>query len=284
VPSSLALASDGHAIIVGTMGGGLMMYDLRFLAPWKQWKVSTGAAVMALKSANHAPKVLGHAAMSNAYTSAAADSVSAPPGVFVALGGDSNEVAFFDVVRGSCLSLFLTKPSGGQKEAAVSVPSLLDACGTDSASRLSMLPPPGRRATGCARSLWLPPRGSPNFLLSAGTDRRVRYWSLDPEQHTSEAYVVTPPDSLNARDRAKERITYSSNHLADVYVVQEQASAHLESPRAASKSGGVETANLGPQMGTNPNHRGAILDMCTISLQHDILVTAGRDGLVKLWK
>lgn len=224
--------------------------------------------------------------MSNPSAKAAADCGSPTPGVFVALGGDSNEVAFFDVVRGSCLSLFLTKPSGErQKEAAITVPSLLDACGNE--SKLSTVPPPGRLATGCVRSLWLPPRGSPNFLLSAGMDRRVRYWSLDHGQHTSEAYVVTPPDSLSAQDRAKERITYSSNHLADVFVVQEQSTAHLESPRSSSKSGGmgsVESSSLGPQIGTNPNHRDAILDMCTISLQHDILVTAGRDGLVKLWK
>ena len=45
--------------------------------------------------------------------------------------------------------------------------------------------------------------------------------SLDPEHHNAEAYVVTPPDSLSTAD--KRSTFYSSNHLGDVFVVQEQA-------------------------------------------------------------
>ncbi|CAK0795091.1 unnamed protein product [Prorocentrum cordatum] len=50
IPSCLALGSDGHSICVGTLSGGLLVYDLRFLAPWKQWRVSSGAAILSMRS------------------------------------------------------------------------------------------------------------------------------------------------------------------------------------------------------------------------------------------
>jgi len=298
VPNCLALGSDGHAITIGTLGGGLLVYDLRFLAPWKQWKVSSGAAVLSLKSSNFR--------------------LSSGPGVFVALGSDSNEIAFFDVVRGSCLTLFSTEPvADRQKEAAVSVPSLLDtqttssSRGQSSQEQFHASPPGAQSPAGCVRAMWLPARGAQTYLLASGMDRKVRHWSLDLERHTADAYIVTPPDSLSPADKMKERPTYSSNRLGDVFVVQEQSTARGgdvpsrgPSKPAAVPGGGPQGvppagAGLAPFLGvsghdelmnttnaksTNPNHRDAILDMCSISLQNDILVTAGRDGLVKLWK
>mmetsp|Transcript_26732 Transcript_26732/g.84681 ORF Transcript_26732/g.84681 Transcript_26732/m.84681 type:complete len:315 (+) Transcript_26732:1-945(+) len=269
VPSCLALASDGHALVVGTLGGGLMLYDLRFLAPWKQWRVSSGAAVLALRAANFRPS----------------------PGVFAALGGDSNEVALFDVTRGSCLTLFLTEPAGDrQKEAAISVPTLLQVqheAGVAPAAVPGFMPDSisgSWHSAGCVRSLWLPPRGAQTFLLAGGTDRKVRHWSLDPEHHAAEAYVVTPHDPLGAGNRSRDRVTYSSNHLGDVFVVQEQSAPRGVQSKSPGPSGPAGDPEDGRPRGPNPNHRDAILDMCSISLQRDILVTAGRDGLVKLWK
>jgi len=267
VPSSMALAGDSRAMIVGTWGGGLLLHDLRFLAPWKQWRVSSGAAVLSLRSANFGPS----------------------PGVFAALGSDSNEVALFDVTRGSCLTLFLTEPvSDRQKDAAVNVPTLLEAqtSGSDAVApeQLQNNVVGARRGAGCVRCLWLPPRGGQTFLLAGGTDRKVRHWSLDPEHHIADSYVVTPQDTSSTSDRSRERPTYSSNHLGDVFVVQEQSRAPVAP--VASKATGLNSTEFdhGRGRGTNPNHRDAILDMCSISLQQEILVTAGRDGLVKLWK
>mmetsp|Transcript_92447 Transcript_92447/g.214820 ORF Transcript_92447/g.214820 Transcript_92447/m.214820 type:complete len:311 (-) Transcript_92447:43-975(-) len=265
VPSCLALASDCHALVVGTLGGGLLLYDLRFLAPWRQWRVSSGAAVLALRSANFHPS----------------------PAVFTALGGDANEVALFDVTRGSCLTLFLTEPaSERQREAAITVPKLLQAQPAAGAAAQGITPeslPGGWHSAGSVRSLWLPPRGAQTFLLAGGTDRKVRYWSLDPEHHAAEAYIVTPDEPLGNAKRSRDRVTYSSNHLGDVFVVQEQLAPARPTRSQSSSTLGAESEDGRPR-GPNPNHRDAILDMCNISLQREILVTAGRDGLVKLWK
>lgn len=269
------MGADGHAIVVGTLGGGLLVYDLRFLAPWKQWKVSSGASVLSLRSANFGPS----------------------PGVFAALGGDANEVALFDMARGSCSTLFLTEPvADKQKEAAVSVPTLLQArtrgptaLGTHDPGpeRFNVGIPGARRAAGCVRALWLPPRGAQTFLLAGGADRKVRRWSLDPEHHAAETYIVTPHDHVGHPDGVREKMAYGSNHLGDVFVVQEQVVSRADGPSFGASRAGAGSGDPdgdGRPRGPNPNHRDAILDMCAISLQHEILVTAGRDGLVKLWK
>ncbi|CAE7468002.1 DIM1A, partial [Symbiodinium microadriaticum] len=118
----------------------------------------------------------------------------------------------------------------------------------------------------------LPPRGVQTFLLTAGSDRKVRHWSLDPGQTSQECAVVTPSDVPGET----ERPTYTASHLGDVFVVQEQGGQRKEAPASLSRVGSQDSSSP-----PSPNHRDAILDLCTISLQNDILVTAGRDGLVK---
>lgn len=232
----LSVATQRLSVTVGTAGGALLLYDLRFLRPWKQWKARAG--IVDLRSAD----------------------VASSHGVFAALNSRCNEVALFDVSQGSCLTLFLTDPTDDKPKEALSVPSLTEING-EATFELPSCSGPG------VRSLWLPPRGAQTSLLAAGVDRKVRHWSLDPERHITEAYVVTPPETSRA-----ERPTYTSNHLGDVFVVQET------SPAVA------EVKDEEPSNKPSPNHRDAILDLCSISLQHDILVTAGRDGLVKLWR
>jgi len=213
-------------------------------------------------------------------------------------------VALFDVARGSCLTLFLTESSSERhKDTAVTVPSLVDAHGGGATvaefdgglgitpEQLSSQVRGACRSAGCVKSLWLPPRGAQSFLLAGGSDRKIRYWSLDPERHNSEAYIVTPPDTSGGSSTAKARnqnhVTHNSNHLGDVFVVQEQNVPADNIPGPSSGRSTKSSEAILDETGSeyiNPNHRDAILDMCTVSLQCDILVTAGRDGLVKLWK
>merc|ERR1712039_65202 len=118
-------------------------------------------------------------------------------------------------------------------------------------------------------SLWLPPRGAQTFLLAAGSDRSVRHWSLDPERHAAEAYIVTPSDPPNYAEKGRERTIYSSNQLGDVLVVQEHTSSGAASatrPGSKSQSAGsvlgLDTEEPRGLRATNPNHRDAILDLC----------------------
>jgi len=259
VPSCLALGSDGHSATVATLGGGLVVYDLRFLRPWKHWKVSTRAGILSMRSADFATS----------------------PGVFAALGSRMNEVALYDVTQGSCLTLFLTDPVGEKpKEDALSIPTLVELPVIAGVPKVTWEDPcpllsGASSGTGSVRSLWLPPRGVQTFLLTAGSDRKVRHWSLDPGQTSQECAVVTPSDVPGET----ERPTYTASHLGDVFVVQEQGGQRNEAPASLSRMGSQDSSSP-----PSPNHRDAILDLCTISLQNDILVTAGRDGLVKLWR
>eukprot|EP00435_Cladocopium_sp_Y103_P059236 s414_g21.t1 len=165
-------------------GGALLLYDLRFLRPWKQWKARAG--IVDLRSAD----------------------VASSHGVFAALNSRCNEVALFDVSQGSCLTLFLTDPTDDKPKEALSVPSLTEING-EATFELPSCSGPG------VRSLWLPPRGAQTSLLAAGVDRKVRHWSLDPERHITEAYVVTPPETSRAErkdeDKILERLAFDSS-------------------------------------------------------------------------
>lgn len=149
--SAMAVGHDGHTVTVGTLGGALLLYDLRFLSPLKTLKLSSGVPILDLR-----PDVSREA-----------------PSVFAALGSNCNEVALFDVANSRCVSLFMTH--GGQHQEPVQVPTLLDATCNRSAStsacRLSVgtgvaaqhgITPDGVhinlrsacRSTNCVRSLW----------------------------------------------------------------------------------------------------------------------------------
>lgn len=262
VPSCVALGHDAHSMVVGTLGGGLLVYDLRFLAPWKCWRVASGSAMLAMRTA----------------------SVGSSPSVFAAMESEANEVALFDVVQGSCSKVFLTEAVSERQRGAgfAGVPVLRPAephAGVP--EPLFSGPAAARCSTSSVRTLWLPPRGPQSFLLAGGADRKVRHWSLDPEHHTSEAYVVTPPDPMSPREKGGcKTASYSASCVDNAVVVQEQTDFLPQ--RAEGPSRGTSPPPVG--RGPNPNHRDAILDMCMVTLESHFLVTAGRDGLVKLWR
>ena len=282
VPSAMALGHDGHTVTVGTLGGALSLYDLRFLCPLRTLKLSSGAPILDLK-----PNITRDS-----------------PSVFAALGSTSNEVALFDVANAKCVSLFMSNASQEQAE-PVQVPTLIEATARSSAIRQSVgqgpaaqhgITPDGIhinlrsacRSPNSVRCLYT--QGRQNMLLAAGTDCKVRYWSLDYERShgLSRCYQVTPGGN---------QCNYDCSPLGDVFVVSEQPAPQ---PQNQNPSGmaprrdamatplsklGVDgqVADFGPAQ-PDPNHRDAILDMAVLVNQENILVTAGRDGLVKLWR
>tara|TARA_A100001015_G_scaffold122738_1_gene136037 strand:- start:2162 stop:3016 length:855 start_codon:yes stop_codon:yes gene_type:complete len=284
----MALGHDGHTVTLGTLGGALLLYDLRFLCPLRTLKLSSSVPILDLK-----PNVTREV-----------------PCVFAALGSSSNEVALFDVANSRCVSLFMSH-TGADQVSPVQVPTLFEASSARSVSPSACRPSVGfgaaaqhgvtpdgvhinlRSACRSANSVrCLTTLGRQNMLLAAGTDGKVRYWSLDYErgQHgVDKCYQVTPGGSA---------CQYDSSCLGDVFVVSEQPKANVTSPTNArpgnarrdamatplsKQNADGQVADFGP-VPPDPNHRDAILDMTVLVNQENILVTAGRDGLVKLWR
>ena len=116
---------------------------------------------------------------------------------------------------------------------------------------------------------------------------------IKSEKNSTLAAIVTPPhyDSIN-----NESFSYSSNFMGDVNIVQETCVRETplisssivgggEAGSTSSTSKMVDDLMMRPgPLEANPNHKDSILDLSVLQLQYNILVTAGRDGLVKLWR
>ncbi|CAD7932248.1 unnamed protein product [Amoebophrya sp. A120] len=102
------LSTNNSFLVAGTFGGCGVLFDLRFLAAVRKWKVSTSAPIMDCKIMQ---------------TNRNSGNSSNTLEVVTALGGEGNEVAVFDFIRGSTLQFFESKSSSGRP---VSLPQLLE--------------------------------------------------------------------------------------------------------------------------------------------------------------
>ena len=99
-------------------------------------------------------------------------------------------------------------------------------------------------------------------VLSGHNDNVVRYW--DPLAQTGGVAfpVQLEPTPISSKPGSVGQITQQATETFPVSL-----------PNIA-----------GRPCTTTEAHRDIILDMCVASLQYDIVVTGGRDGLIKLWK
>ena len=101
-------------------------------------------------------------------------------------------------------------------------------------------------------------------LLSGHNDGVVRYWNPSTSQQQSGiAYPLQlePATTLCSGNAIGQRTIRDTD---------------IANPESAAVAGQPCTVTEG--------HRDVINDLCIASLQYDIVVTAGRDGLIKLWK
>ena len=182
-----------------------------------------------------------------------------PNSVWVSAG---NEVSLFDIVKGGdAKSVLSVNPAGavpvvypvlsrgttGQRGPDMSVSRLIR---SDSNARCI------QECAGMSPDQWT--------LLSGHNDGVVRYWNPSTSQQQSGiAYPLQlePATTLCSGNAIGQRTIRDTD---------------IANPESAAVAGQPCTVTEG--------HRDVINDLCIASLQYDIVVTAGRDGLIKLWK
>jgi serine/threonine protein kinase/WD40 repeat protein len=103
-------------------------------------------------------------------------------------------------------------------------------------------------------------------LITVGMDRRIRYWD---GLNIEDSYVVS-----GSFDKPK----YSRQMHEEVVFNMEYVTPHLSNV----PSGPVKKVDEGYV--DLVNHEDCILDVCMLELPYPMLVTGGRDGLLKVWK
>ncbi|KDR14050.1 phosphoinositide 3-kinase regulatory subunit 4 isoform X2 [Zootermopsis nevadensis] len=114
------------------------------------------------------------------------------------------------------------------------------------------------------------------FLLTGGTDMRLRYWDLDTP---SDSYLAVPAanDSLGSTSVAyKSRVIDGTNVIFEVPV----------KPRAGQGSnirGGEESPRPGPDQ-PQAGHHDWISEIALCQASQCFLLSGSRDGVIKVWK
>lgn len=126
------------------------------------------------------------------------------------------------------------------------------------------------------------------FLISGGSDRRLRYWDL--ESHVNSHIVVTAAhDNLNP-----SHLVYKTRLLDGVNVVEEKQTR----PRTASSGPGSRGSGAGSGSAASSNeetprpgpeqppagHQDWISDVILCQASQCFLVSASCDGVIKVWK
>ena len=177
-----------------------------------------------------------------------------PHSVWISAGTD---IGLFDIQCGGDAKQLLSVNSSGQIPA--SMPSLAQSSGKSpdwaSVSRIIKSESNAKcmiEFQGVAPNKWT--------LLSGHNDGVVRYWNA-----ADSAGVAYPAQSeqtaFSVVDNLMVQRTFKDRDLVDE----------------------IDTV-AGPPCSVTEGHRDAITDICVASLQYDVVASAGRDGLIKLWK
>jgi len=118
------------------------------------------------------------------------------------------------------------------------------------------------------RAIMNPPDCS--YLLTAGDDKRIRFWNI---QNPNSSFTICGLPS----DQPKPKYGSIQAEGGNVQVYQE-----LPNPDAQSSSANISKLR-GPSAAST-NHHESILDIKVMEYPHRMLISAGRDGVIKVWK
>lgn len=106
------------------------------------------------------------------------------------------------------------------------------------------------------------------FLLAAGTDMRVRFWDLDSPADSYLA-VLAPHDVPGLAPAYRDRLV---DGTCVTHEILQQ-----------SRTGGEGAPRAGPEP-PSAAHRDCIGELALCKASQCFLVTASRDGVIKVWK
>ncbi|KNC97679.1 VPS15 protein kinase [Spizellomyces punctatus DAOM BR117] len=291
--TAMVLDKQKIFLITGTHRGVFTLWDLRFKLQVKVWAHPSRKPI-------HRMGIWGGS-----------------EGLFitVAVDGPTQEVSVWNVDSSECQQVWCVVAAGphgtdieeemnkvyGAGLKAVHPPDLDDFIGTKPSTTSDTTPISASANTSVFTFLTFP---DAPYMLTAGTDRKVRLWSFTDIEAS---YVVTGLEPDDAPPR------YSSHQFGDIQFHFEYTPTHHFTPttssvvsgsastsasrsvssprllRTASSSQQARTTNTGSGVGmvaspTLVRHRDAIVDAARTVLPFPMLITAGRDGVVKVWK
>jgi len=243
-------------LITVTSRGFYTCWDLRFLIPIKTWRHSIATKHSIYRVAPSPPSKQQNSRSS--------------PLFFAATGG--NEVQLWDIESAVTRQVLRAMPEGDpqpQSTPAIMYNPHSQDFGTDDLQRQMTSCQPSMRAilTGPSEST----TGMPSYVITAGTDRQIRYWDLS---NVSRSFVIAGPASSPV---------FSTQTVGPTTFFLEQASP-LGSSSSTDQIMRFPTQESRGKLRTPVHHKDTILDLEMLELPTRLLVSGSRDGKNKVWK
>lgn len=116
------------------------------------------------------------------------------------------------------------------------------------------------------------------FLLTGGTDQRVRFWDLD---NCNNSYLAIPAGSDHS---TQTNFSYRSRMIDGTNVVQEvQTKPHTPAAGVPRSNVAEESPRAGPDQPATGHYDG-ITDISMCQAGQCFMLTGARDGVIKVWK
>ncbi|KXS16088.1 hypothetical protein M427DRAFT_145085 [Gonapodya prolifera JEL478] len=298
IPTSLAMDPTSSWILSGSSRGIFTLWDIRFALPLRSWSHPTQSRIHRLASWSPI-RMKGR-------------------GVLASVEGRTNEVSLWDVEKAECRELWCVVGGTGDSSQEDNVEALygkgVKAGSVPEPHDFSL--PSSRESTSTQpsrSSLALYPAPDASFLLTAGTDRKIRFWD---HANADDSYVMCgPPPSEEGAPHARystrqhEGVLFHMEYAAPGVLGSTGGSLPRINRAAATLSvgsggSGITNGQEGREMqqqwypppATGSSglgrsswpavlaHRDAVTDITVTTVPYPMVLTGGRDGVVKVWK
>ncbi|KAI9096422.1 hypothetical protein DFS34DRAFT_581299 [Phlyctochytrium arcticum] len=268
--SAMALDSQRSCLITGTHRGVFTLWDLRFGIKIKSWT---------------------HPARSRIHR------ILIRPGVdgvtmIASVDGPTQEVSMWNVETSECKQVWCVVASGStggnvEQEMTHMYGAGLQAVDPPDVDNLLQNQQTMANKASCGVFSLLAP-GDGQQLICAGSDRKIRLWA---SPYVEQSYLITPTDA-EVLPRFTSHIygdiifnfEYTPSHAYLSVSALDQISASPKMTGATPSKGQSSTSANVDAGNTVANHRDAILDAVITYYPFLMIITAGRDGVVKVWK
>lgn len=276
--SSSTNASSGNTgdwICFGSSRGYLQLFDLRFQLVVQIWRHRAQAPIYAMHACPKVPS------LERLYSDS-----------HVVLASGDNETGIYDLASGKCRALFRALGSRvseleARQYADLEPVSLNNASSSTTLELMESL----RRvktlggsasAVPAVRAMVVPTtvfRGVTSSLLTAGDDRHIRFWDLNAPKKSFTISGVFPGESRSFYDTSSSPANSETKGLPLIYMCQD----HSRSSSSGLLSHTPALERRGP-VAPVPNHKDCILDLKLIDVRMPMILSSGRDGVIKIWR
>lgn len=127
---------------------------------------------------------------------------------------------------------------------------------------------------------------NPNYVITAGTDMRLRFWDLSQPSYS---YIIAG-SSMDSAEEINSCISYNSQLIEATQVIHEyykpakRPSSSSSSPRSNTNDLNYLNEETAYTQEVQVGHRDLISDIAVCNLSQPFIISSSRDGVIKIWK